>query len=291
MEWVSRLIFALIPTEESYVLVMDRTNWKFGKQDINILMLGISYKNMCFPILFKMLDKRGNSNTNERKELINTFVEWFGKDCTRCVLADREFVGEDWISYLNDRQIKYYIRIRNNFKVYLPSKQKEITASHLFNNLKPGQTRQYHKIVRIHNQLCYISGTKVITDGKIDFCIIIGFNKPEKALDTYKIRWQIETLFKAFKSSGFNIEDTHLQKIDRLEKLVMLVMIAFVWCYKIGDYIEAIKPITIKNHGNRLISVFKLGLDYLSRLLLSKNGHNPLNINCFRFCRVLSSFC
>ncbi|MDM1406057.1 transposase, partial [Myroides marinus] len=123
LEWVSRLIFALIPTEESYVLVMDRTNWKFGKQDINILMLGISYKNMCFPILFKMLDKRGNSNTNERKELINTFIDWFGKDCTRCVLADREFVGEDWISYLNDRQIKYYIRIRNNFKVYLPNKQ------------------------------------------------------------------------------------------------------------------------------------------------------------------------
>ncbi|WP_039329772.1 MULTISPECIES: hypothetical protein [Myroides] len=76
LEWISRLIFALISTEESYVLVMDRTNWKFGKQDINILMLGISYKNMCFPILFKMLDKRGNSNTNERKELINTFIDW-----------------------------------------------------------------------------------------------------------------------------------------------------------------------------------------------------------------------
>lgn len=62
----------------------------------------------------------------------------------------------------------------------------------------------------------------------------------KKALNTYKVRWQIETLFKAFKSSGFNIEDTHLQKIDRHEKLVM---IAFVWCYNIGDYINAIKPI------------------------------------------------
>ncbi|MEC4115338.1 IS4 family transposase, partial [Myroides pelagicus] len=59
IQWISRLTFALIPAQKSYVLVMDRTNWKFGKQDINILMLGISYKNMCFPILFKMLDKRG----------------------------------------------------------------------------------------------------------------------------------------------------------------------------------------------------------------------------------------
>lgn len=48
----------------------------------------------------------------------------------------------------------------------------------------------------------------------------------------------------------FNIEDTHLQKIDRIEKLVILVMIAFVWCYKIGDYIDSIKPIKIKKHSN-----------------------------------------
>ncbi|SHM67373.1 hypothetical protein SAMN05444275_12016 [Myroides odoratimimus subsp. xuanwuensis] len=63
----------------------------------------------------------------------------------------------------------------------------------------------------------------------------------------------------------------------------MLVMIAFVWCYKIGDYIDTIKPIKIKNHGNRLMSVLKLGLDYLSRLLLSKNKRNHLNINYFSF--------
>ncbi|WP_413514150.1 transposase [Myroides odoratus] len=65
-----------------------------------------------------MLDKRGNSNTNERKELIDIFIKCFGKDRIDCVLADREFVGEDWINYLNNKLIKYYIRIRNNFKVY-----------------------------------------------------------------------------------------------------------------------------------------------------------------------------
>ncbi len=40
------------------------------------------------------------------------------------------------------------------------------------------------------------------------------------------------------KSSGFNIEDTHVIALDRLEKLMLLVMIAFVWCYKIGDFID-----------------------------------------------------
>ncbi|MCZ8167577.1 MAG: IS4 family transposase, partial [Flavobacterium sp.] len=84
------------------------------------------------------------------------------------------------------------------------------------------------------------------------------------------------------KTSGFNIEDTHVTHQERLEKLIALVMIAFLWCYKIGDYIDnQIKPIKIKNHGRRAVSVFKLGLDYLSNCLLSK--FNKLEINLIQF--------
>jgi hypothetical protein len=92
---VAKFIFALLPKKDSLVLVMDRINWKFGSNNINILMLGVSYKNIAFPILFKMMDKRGNSNTAERIDLIQKFIHCFGKDCIDCLLADREFVGED----------------------------------------------------------------------------------------------------------------------------------------------------------------------------------------------------
>jgi len=40
---------------------------------------------------------------------------------------------------------------------------------------------------------------------------------------------QIESAFKALKTSGFNIEDTHLTDIDRVYKLLSLVLIAFAW--------------------------------------------------------------
>ncbi len=96
------------------------------------------------------------------------------------------------------------------------------------------------------------------------FLIVVSFNKPEQALEYYAKRWQIETLFRGLKSSGFNLEDTHVTSLDRLEKLVMLVMIAFVWCYKVGDYIDSeIKPISIMSHGSRAISVFKLHIIHI----------------------------
>jgi hypothetical protein len=53
-----------------------------------------------------MMDKRGNSNTAERIDLIQKFIYWFGKDCIDCLLADREFVGEDWLNYLNLNNIR-----------------------------------------------------------------------------------------------------------------------------------------------------------------------------------------
>jgi len=285
IKWIAQLIFNLLPEKDSVILVLDRTNWQFGEKNINILMLGVSYKNIAFPLIFNMLDKKGNSNTLERIGLMEEFINLFGKDCINCLLADREFVGKDWLAFLNQNNIRYHIRIRNNFKIFCPKKQKEICAWHLFNSLQLGELRHYHRIMKIQDEYCYLSGIKTIKDSKIDFCIIVSFNKPDEALDKYRERWQIETLFKGLKSSGFNIEDTHVIDLDRLKKLISLVMIAFVWCYKIGDFIDSeIKPIKIKKHGYRAISVFKYGLDYLCECLLS--GFNKLNINvlCFLSC-------
>lgn len=38
---------------------MERTNWKFEEENINVIVLGIAYDHMSFPILFRLLPKRG----------------------------------------------------------------------------------------------------------------------------------------------------------------------------------------------------------------------------------------
>ncbi len=58
-----------------WYLSMVRTNWRCGKSDINILMLGIVFKGTAIPIYWMLLDKRGNSDT--RKE----------RHCSRCLLS------------------------------------------------------------------------------------------------------------------------------------------------------------------------------------------------------------
>ena len=90
--------------------------------------------------------------------------------------------------------------------------------------------------------------------------------------------------FKAMKSSGFDIEKTHLQNSQRIEKLILLVMIAFVWCYKIGIYLHKRNPITVKKHGRKAKSIFKHGLNFLANVLLNSENQKDTNIFCFLSC-------
>lgn len=68
-------------------------------------MLGVYNRNMAIPLMFKMLDKRGNSDTWERVAMMKSFIEWFEKDFVDCLLADREFIGKDWLDFLNSNKI------------------------------------------------------------------------------------------------------------------------------------------------------------------------------------------
>jgi hypothetical protein len=283
IDLISKLLYALIPKEAKHGLTMDRTNWKIGQTNINILVIGIVYDGVAFPVLFKMMDKFGNSNCSERIEIMEKYHSLFGFETIEYLVADREFIGENWLEYLNQNQINYHIRIRDNFKIYKTKNEAPIKATWLFSGLKMGEFKHHTKIVYINNVACYISASVIKSKtGKPEFQFLISFNNPAKAKECYKKRWQIETMFKALKSSGFNIEKTHLQEIERIEKLVALVFIAFAWCYKVGIYLDSFEQkIKIKKHGYRAKSLFKYGLDYVANQLL--NPQNQSGVNVFKF--------
>ena len=279
---IAKLIFSLLPNKEQLTLSIDRTNWKFGKTDINIFMLGIVYQGVAFPLMFSMLKKRGNSSSQERIELIERYIKLFGKDTIECIVADREFVGQKWLKYLNDNNLHYYIRIRNNFKVFIPKKNKTVKVFWLFNAFKINEFIYYPNIVKVNGQLCYLSGSKL---HKGEYLILVSFTKPEKADYYYKQRWQIEMTFRAMKSSGFDIEKTHLSDTKRIEKLILLIMVAFVWAYKIGIHIhQNIKPVLVKKHGRKAKTIFKTGLDFITKCFLNSNYTPEFNIFEFLSC-------
>ena len=276
---VAKLIFKLLPHKGPYVLSMDRTNWQFGSFDINALVLAVTYQGVAFPLLFRLLPKKGNSNTRERIELMERYIKIFGKSTIDCLVADREFVGRHWIGWLNDNRIRYHVRIRENFWVHNPRNGKDFKAFWTFQELKAGESKHLWGVYLVNGQYCYLSAARMKNrEGKPELQILLSFNKPEEAVDTYKMRWQIETCFKSLKSSGFNVEDTHLADIDRIERLFAILTIAFLWAYRVGIAMDQLKPIRILNNGHKAISFFKYGLDTISSAMLNADRQPLIKI-------------
>jgi hypothetical protein len=57
------LVSLFFESDDEMYLVLDRTNWKYGKKNVNILVLAAVYRGVGIPIRWKLLDKQGNSNT------------------------------------------------------------------------------------------------------------------------------------------------------------------------------------------------------------------------------------
>ena len=102
--------------------------------------------------------KRGNSDSKERMSLINEFLEHFGDRQIACLAAEREFVGQDWLSYLlTDPLTHARIRIRENHN--LRQGGRILRVSVVFQNLKPGQQsvlrnkRQLWGAVGLHRRI------------------------------------------------------------------------------------------------------------------------------------------
>ena len=167
---IARLIFKMLPHQPPYRLAMDRTNWIFGETNINVLTLAIVYQGVAFPILISMLDKRGNSHTQERIEMIERYIRLFGYRTIDCLLADREFVGEKWVKYLNNNKIGHHIRIRENFYVDDPRTNKRFKVFWMFSGLKCGECRCLYRIFRVNGQLCYlycVRSTRYLSASKV----------------------------------------------------------------------------------------------------------------------------
>ncbi|NBC17648.1 MAG: IS4 family transposase [Bacteroidetes bacterium] len=257
------LVLRLVPIDGDFVISIDRTNWRFGAVDINILMAGLVYQGTAYPLVWMLLPKRGNSNTAERKELIARLLALVPAPLISAVVADREFIGQAWLKALDEAGLPYYIRIRQNARVSY--RGRTCQAKTLFRDLSVGQTRQLRKPRQVYRNEVFVTGMRL----EQEYVIVVSNRPGRQALEYYRLRWGIEVLFAALKTRGFNFEETHLTDPERIGKLVALLALAFTWAHRVGEWVAQAKPLAIKNHGRRARSLFRRGLDQLQYVLLN----------------------
>jgi hypothetical protein len=116
--WLVRTLVGLLNLRAPLNLCLDRTNWKIGAKDINLLVLCIAARRVRIPILWSVLDA-GSSNTADREALMKRYMRVFGTGSIGILLADREFIGNHWFEFLINSDIPFAIRVKENLVAVL----------------------------------------------------------------------------------------------------------------------------------------------------------------------------
>jgi hypothetical protein len=262
-DWSARLVVRMLGLTGSWNLCLDRTNWKIGRQEINVLVLAVATRRFRVPLIWTVLGKAGNSNTQERVALMKRYLGLFGAGSIKYLLADREFIGLEWLTFLDDQGVPFVIRVRSNQYVNTEDGTRQ-SLKKLLRTCRGPRTFVGH--FGLAGAPLWLNFAAKRIKGK-ELLIVVSNRPAHHALSTYRKRWAIECLFAEAKTRGFNLEDTRLSIAKKLSLLIGLVALAMAWAAKIASAKLGAQKRPRKTHGRFAKSIFRIGLDEIRRLL------------------------
>ena len=220
-EWLSETF----TKKEVVKVAIDRTNWGL----INILMVVVIWKKRAIPIYFELLGKLGSSNLEEQTAILSKAIGIF-KDYKICVLGDREFCSVKLANWLSERKISFCLRLkRTNFVEKEAGIWTELSELGLHEGTSiflEGVKVTKTKTIKGFNLACKWK-RKVSGFSQKEGWFILTDLTLKLAIDRYRQRFDIEEMFRDFKTGGYNLESTKVSG-ERLISLLLLISLAYL---------------------------------------------------------------
>ena len=208
-------------------------------------MLSLLYQDVTIPIFWQDLNKKGHSSEKERQAFIEKAAQLFNLK-GKVLLADREYTGQKWFTFLHGQGIDFVIRLPR--ECY---KHDTVTS---YRGLKRKALRRKRAVwtwvnwpdCRLKLVICRNRepGHDLRKKDEPIFYWLTSLDNVHTAADLYCKRWRIEQCFKALKSNGFNLEAMSFKKIGKIELLMAVVV--FVYVLNVYKGVNRKKQITTK---------------------------------------------
>lgn len=265
----ARLIVRLLNLDRPKLLALDRTQWALGSSEVNTLVLAVVTRRFRVPLLWTLLDHRGCSDTEQRIALMERYLRLFGAGSIQALLADREFIGCEWMEFLCKNNIPFAIRLKEDMQIRLEDGGLHSFRSLLQKRRRGAWTGWLNGIATTPANRLRVAAKRIRS--KELLIVATNLDDSGRALNLYRKRWHIECLFADAKTRGFNIEDTHITDPEKLATLLVVVALAVTWAYRCATRAMGDKAIRRKTHGRREKSWFRTGLDTLRSWII----HHP----------------
>ncbi|MEH1955309.1 IS4 family transposase [Nostoc sp.] len=259
------------PLNQVVDLVIDRTNWRCT----NLLMISVVWDKRSIPIYFELLDKLGSSNFEEQEAIFKKALPIF-KNYKTVVLGDREFCSLKLANWLTEQKVYFCLRIKKNAFIEI---EPEIWLQLKDSGLSPGVSFFYQGI-KYTRTTGFISFNLVGKWKRKRFgvapeegwFILTNLNDLDSAIKAYKQRFDIEEMFRDFKSGGYNLEETNVSD-QRLISLILLISLAYTAATISG---QKIKRMGVQKYVGRIKESLRTVRRH-SSFYIGLYGHNWVN--------------
>lgn len=236
--FIPEIIEMLGKNDQTVVLSMDQSKISAG---FECLMLSIRTAQRAMPVAWRVIETQGEIGFEDQKPLLDSALTLIPEGARICLTADRFYGTSALVGWCQTQGWQYRIRLKGNL---------------IFHHEGGEITPQEAHHLRLHSlENAAFNKTGVLTNIGIlheathpEPWYIAMDCKPSKykVLD-YGMRWGIECLFSDFKGRGFGITQTHLKHADRMERLILILTLAFFWAVSTGMQLKAPERHTKKN--------------------------------------------
>lgn len=271
------LLLTLIPDIAKGYLIIDRTHWELGNRRYNLLVIGLLYQGVFFPLVWIDLARKGNSNWQTQLDLLDKLLSWWslsGKPLPQLFFTgDREFIHHRLIEGLQKREITFVLRLKENRSFQLCHKK----------GFREKKTRlktfqRYMQIKHLNKVEILVGGTLIVNltivpnanlkspKGQDNFVYLLtNMDDVTQAALFYRKRWKIECCFKHLKSGGFDLEALGVKEHHQIHILMACLVLVYALAVHCGIIAIDIKPIKTRFFKNQNatypeVAIFRHGL-------------------------------
>jgi hypothetical protein len=236
-----------------------------------VFRLSLAHGGRAIPLVWLVLPGQGLTQMEKLETMLTRAATFLNPRVKQVVfVADAGFRDCDWAQLCLKIGWNYGIRIACNTYVTLTNGWYG-SIEHL--GVRPGHRRYYQQVWLTQAQKLCTNLTVTWTPGdekQAPELLAVISNQPaaHARLREYAVRMHTEESFRDDKSGGFDMAHTRLQHADRLERLLLALAIAKLWCHELGEHVleqgDACRRV-IDPGPKRELSVFQLGLRWLKR--------------------------
>lgn len=238
-----------------------------------IFRLALMHGRRAIPLVWIVLPTEGLTQVEKLEAMLWRAAEFLNPRVRQVTfLADRGVRDHDWAALCLKLGWNYVIRLANSTRIGLTDGQ-WVRLDQL--NVQSNDCCAFQRVLVARSVKwpahVTVTRTRPEAKGKSEIVAVMANRAAgRKRLREYAYRMDIDERFRDDKSGGFDMAHTRLQHPERLERLLLAVALATLWCHELGEQVitqgESMRRV-IDPGPKRELSLFQLGLRWLKRCL------------------------